>query len=856
MDKILLIDGNSLLNRAFYGTQNSFLKNAEGLYTGALYGFMNIYLKQADIICPEYAAVAFDVGKPTFRHLKYAEYKAGRHAMPEELAMQFPIAKELIDAMGIARLELPGYEADDLLGTYSRIASEAGVKCYIMTGDRDALQLVNENVHVLLYSTQNGRPRTDEYDTEAVKARYGVAPSALIDVKALMGDSSDNIPGVPGVGEKTAAALISEYGTLDGVYASIETVKRASLKTKLTENKELAYLSRELGEIDLHAPCGASLEDLRMRQPDVHALAELLDRLEFRSLKKKLIPEEEKSEPDLFSYMDTDPYGVINKGTTEVTEDDTVFIYTACEPGAPQESMDFYILGSGENEIYIPYGEIDGQTVRLLEDRNIKKVMFNAKPFIFYLLRRGIHFRGLCSDLSIAAYLLDSTRRSDDIDDVCRFLTGRQLPKNAHMLVPMYECAKRKLSECGMTELYENAELPLVTVLAELENEGVRVDASVLREQGEETDAKIESLKKDIFALAGHEFNINSPKQLSSVLFEELGLKGGKKNRNGYSTSQEVLDNIAFTHPIVPLILEYRQNTKLKSTYIDGLTNVIDKETGRVYSCFNQTVTATGRLSSAEPNLQNIPVRTELGKLIRKAFIPSDEHHVLIDADYSQIELRVLAHMSGDEAMINAFLNDYDIHTMTAAQVNGVAPEDVTPHMRSSAKAVNFGIVYGISDFGLARDLGIPVYRAKEYIESYFKQYPGIHDFMESLVSFAKENGYAKTIMGRRRYLPELNSSKYTVRQFGERVAMNMPIQGTAADIIKIAMIRVSDELKRGGYESKLILQVHDELIIDAAVSEKEAVSDLLVKCMADAYPLKVPLKVEVTSGNSWYECK
>jgi len=867
MDKILLIDGNSILNRAFYGTQNSFLKNAEGLYTGALYGFMNIYLKQAEELQPEYAAVAFDVKAPTFRHERYAEYKAGRKGMPDELAAQFPVAKELLEAMGIAKIELPGFEADDILGTYSRIASENHLKCYIMTGDRDALQLIREDVRVLLCSTQKGRPQTDEYDIEAVRQKYGVLPEQLIDVKALMGDSSDNIPGVPGVGEKTAAALIAQYGSLDAVYAHIEEIKKPALKAKLEANKELAYLSRMLGEIERYAPAERQLADLRLGAVRTGDLDTLLDRLEFKSVKKKMetmgllqndTPAEEDGMPTLFSLMEE-----------QAPQPDTVRRISAEELAASAEGI-FYIYPNGQDDRYqyfdVSYGDdtvqyrcegaVEPAVRAIFEDKKIRKVLFNAKPFILYLLKQGISFENLYCDLSIAAYLLDSTRKSEHIEDVCRYLTGRQLPVNVHILKPMCEAAISRIAEKGMTELFEQIELPLVRVLAELECEGFRVDGAVLQEEGEEIDAKIESLTRDIYMLAGHEFNINSPKQLGAVLFEELGLKSGKKNKHGYSTNQDVLESISFEHPIIPLITEYRQNTKLKSTYIDGLTGVIDPATKRVYSCFNQTITATGRLSSTEPNLQNIPVRTELGKLIRKAFIPADENHILVDADYSQIELRVLAHMSGDEAMREAFRHDSDIHTITAAQVNGVPPELVTPQMRSRAKAVNFGIVYGISDFGLSRDLGIPIYEAKQYIESYFRQYPGVEKFMESLVAFAKENGYAQTLMGRRRYLPELHSAKYTIRQFGERVAMNMPIQGTAADIIKIAMIRVGEELRTGGYASRLILQVHDELLIDAVKSEQEAVMALLKRCMQDAYALDVPLKVDVTAGKSWYECK
>lgn len=868
MKKILLIDGNSILNRAFYGTQSSYLKNAEGLYTGAVFGFMNMYLKQIEDLQPDYCAVAFDVKAPTFRHEKYAEYKAGRHAMPQELAAQFPIAKELIDALGIAKLELVGYEADDLLGTYSRLATENNLRCYIMTGDRDSLQLVNENVHVMLCATQKGKPQTDEYDIEAVKAKYGVLPTQLIDLKALMGDSSDNIPGVPGVGEKTASALISQYGNLDGVYANIDAITKASLKEKLSNNKELAYLSQWLGRIELNAPSDVPLEKMITGKVNQAALNELLDRLEFKAIKKKLanmgILQENMHEktnddvPSLFSMMSYEE--PVEETVTEIScaeflskVQDKIYIFVKdYEDGLAQ-----FDLSNGEDGIvYRSKNQIDPQIKELLENPKVGKIMFEAKSFALYLLKQGVKLQNITHDLSVAAYLLDSTRKSDNIEDVCRFLTGKQMPINVNVLKHMAESAEQKLREAGMDKLYNELEIPLISVLAEIEKEGFKVDGDILLRQGMEIDTTIENDKKAIYELSGHEFNINSPKQLGVVLFEELGLKTGKKTKSGYSTGQEVLESLALEHPIIPLIMEYRQNTKLKSTYIDGLLNVIDAKTKRVYSCFNQTVTATGRLSSTEPNLQNIPVRTELGKLIRKAFVPADDEHILIDADYSQIELRVLAHMSQDSAMCKAFTEDKDIHTITAAQVNGIPPEMVTPQMRSSAKAVNFGIVYGISDFGLARDLGISVYEAKKYIASYFKQYPGIEEFIKELVAKAKENGYAETLMGRRRYLPELTSPKYMIRQFGERVAMNMPIQGTAADIIKLAMIRVNEALEKGGYKSKLILQVHDELLIDALKSEQEEVTKLLTESMQNAFELTVPLKVDVHAADSWYECK
>lgn len=867
MEKILLIDGNSILNRAFYGTQSSYLKNAEGFSTGALFGFMNMFLKQIEEFSPEYAAVAFDVKAPTFRHECYSEYKAGRHATPPELLEQFPVAKELMEAMGIARLELAGYEADDLLGTYSRIATENNIKCYIMTGDRDALQLVNENVNVLLCSTQKGRPHTEVYDIEAVKAKYGVLPSKLIDMKALMGDSSDNIPGVPGIGEKTAATLLIEYGSLDNIYENIENIKKAALKETLKNNKDLAYLSQMLGKIELFVPYDADIKNMRTGNADSEALSALMERLEFKAIKKKLtdmgiIKEKITAESfdgalSLFSFTEEsaneDDQEILNAEEFSKNVQDVLYIYTK---GETKTGFDFDLACDESEKIYRCKGEIEPEIIKLFEDDKIGKVLFNAKPFVSYLLKKGASLNNIRHDLSVASYILDSTRKSDNIEDVCRFLTGKQMPINVKTLKYMAEAADEKIKHVSMERLYNEVELPLIQVLAEMEIEGFKVDVNVLKQQGQELDLTIENDKKDIFALSGHEFNINSPKQLGTVLFEELKLKSGKKTKSGYSTGQEVLEGLIDEHPIIPLIMEYRQNTKLKSTYVDGLINVIDNKTGRVHSCFNQTVTATGRLSSTEPNLQNIPIRTELGRLIRKAFIPSEEEHVLIDADYSQIELRVLAHYSQDKAMCDAFNNNADIHTITAAQVNGIPEHMVTPSMRSDAKAVNFGIVYGISDFGLAKDLGISVYEAKKYISSYFNNYPDIDKLLKRLVEEAKEKGYSETLMGRRRYLPEINSPKYMVRKFGERVAMNMPIQGTAADIIKIAMINVNKELKKGGFKSKLILQVHDELLIDSPKEEAEAVTELLKNCMQEAFELSVPLKVDVNAGKCWYDCK
>ncbi len=868
MEKILLIDGNSILNRAYYGTQSSYLKNAEGFSTGALFGFMNMLLKQLEDINPEYAAVAFDVKAPTFRHEKYSEYKAGRHATPTELLEQFPVAKELIIAMGIASLEMPGYEADDLLGTYSRIATENNIKCYIMTGDRDSLQLVSENVNVLLCSTQKGRPHTEIYDVEAVKAKYGVLPTKLIDMKALMGDSSDNIPGVPGVGEKTASALLIEFGSLDNIYDNIENVKKASLKEKLINNKELAYLSQMLGKIELFVPYDLKFEDMKMGKVNTSELMNLLDKLEFKAIKKKLIDmnvltetvnfETQEDELSLFS-INEEFINVQSDLPSLSAEEFVTFVQEKLYVFSKEEGEDgfsFDLACDEPDKVYRGKGEIEPEIKALFENKSIGKIFFNAKPFVSFLIKKGIYLENIKHDLSVASYILDSTRKSDNIEDVCRFLTSKQLPVNVNILKPMAEAAEKKIKDASMENLYSEIELPLINVLAEMEIEGFKVDAEILKQQGMEIEATIENDKKDIFAICGHEFNINSPKQLGIVLFEELKLKSGKKTKSGYSTSQEVLEGLVDEHPIIPLIIEYRQNTKLKSTYIDGLINVIDSKTLRVHSCFNQTVTATGRLSSTEPNLQNIPIRTEIGRLIRKAFIPAKEGNVLIDADYSQIELRVLAHISGDKAMCEAFNNDADIHTITAAQVNKIPVHMVNSEMRSRAKAVNFGIVYGISDFGLSKDLGISVYEAKKYISDYFDNYPGVEALLKNMIDEAKDKGYAETLMGRRRYLPELTSPKHMIRKFGERVAMNMPIQGTAADIIKLAMIKVNNELKRGGYKAKLILQVHDELLIDSPLEEAENVTKLLEKCMQDAFELSVPLKVDVNAGKSWYECK
>lgn len=868
MSKLLLVDGNSIMNRAFYGTQDSFMKNSKGLFTGALYGFLNILYRYCKEEHPTHVAVAFDLKAPTFRHKMYDGYKATRKGMPEQLAQQMPIIKDILDAMGIVRLELEGYEADDIIGTYADRAQKAGMECRILTGDRDSFQLITDNINVILPATGQSGTVTTVYTPAQIKEKYGVEPDKMLQVKGLMGDSSDNIPGVPGVGEKTALGLITQYGDLETLYEHIEDITKPALRKKLEESKELAFLSRTLAEIKKDVPLDAAIENMCIGQEDRAKLAELFAELEFTSFMKKFgledveIQTPAKREVPEIEYIDT-PEDLSK--IPDFTLDGKMYISYTMEAGQLKELMLMAENASGIQAImmtnpFVAMAALD-KIKPYLADGKVKKYMYNAKPFILWLMDMGApELEGLEHDMALAAYVLDGVRKFNGLRDIYTFIMGTdpgvELPEVVALKDMAYDADKR-LTADGLEALYRNVELPLVPVLASLEHIGFNVDPEVLKEEGRVMDARIKELTDAIYEYAGCEFNINSPKQLGEVLFGTLGLESKKKTKTGaMATNQEVLEELADAHPIIPMIMEYRLNTKLKSTYIDGLQTAINPVDGRVHSSFNQTVTATGRLSSTEPNLQNIPVRHELGRLIRKAFIPSKEGNILIDADYSQIELRVMAALSGDEAMMDAFRQDKDIHTITAAQINGVPEEMVTPAMRSSAKAVNFGIIYGISEFGLAKDTGITRFAAKKYIESYFLRYPGVKAFLDGMVASAKETGYASTLLGRRRYLPELTASKYPTRAFGERVAMNMPIQGTAADIIKIAMINVYEKLKEKGLEARLILQVHDELLIDAPKSEEQQVVDLLRQCMEEAYPLGVPLKVSVASGCTWYDAK
>ncbi len=867
MSKLLLVDGNSIMNRAFYGTQDSFMKNSKGLFTGAVYGFLNIFYRYCKEEQPTHVAVAFDLKAPTFRHKMYDGYKATRKGMPPELAMQMPVIKDVLDAMGITRLEIEGFEADDIIGTYAYRAQEEGMECRILTGDRDSFQLITDKINVILPATGQAGTTTTIYTPQQIIDKYGVEPVKMLQVKSLMGDSSDNIPGVPGVGEKTALNLISQYGDLESIYEHIDEITKPALKKKLEENKELAFLSLVLAEIKKDVPLTEKIENMSVGQEDKVRLAELFTELEFSSFIKKFgldgveVQPQETREIPATEYMDTpDDFGKI----PDYKKSGKMYLSCSFEGGQPKELM---LMDEENNRVLATMMTSPFTAMEVLErikpylsDPAVKKYMYNAKPFILWLMDMGVwDFTGLEHDMALAAYVLDGVRKFNGFKDVYTFVMGTDLGDMPEVaaFAEMAEEVDKRIKADGLETLYRTVELPLVPVLASLEHYGFNVDPEVLKEEGRVMDARIKELTDAIYEYAGVEFNINSPKQLGEVLFGTLGLESKKKTKTGaMATNQEVLEELVDSHPIIPMIMEYRVNTKLKSTYIDGLQNAINPMDGKVHSSFNQTVTATGRLSSTEPNLQNIPVRHQLGRLIRKAFIPSKPGNVLIDADYSQIELRVMAAMSGDEAMMDAFKNEKDIHTITAAQINGVPEDMVTPEMRSSAKAVNFGIIYGISEFGLAKDVGISRFAAKKYIESYFDRYPGVKAFLDGMVASAKETGFASTMMGRRRYLPELTASKFPTRAFGERVAMNMPIQGTAADIIKIAMINVYNELKKQGLKAKLILQVHDELLIDAPEEEESFVVELLRKCMEEAYPLGVPLKVSVASGKTWYDAK
>ena len=876
--KIMVIDGNSILNRAFYGIRQ--LTNHEGLPTNAVYGFLATLFKLQDEEQPDRTIVCFDVKEKTFRHLKFDTYKATRKGMPDELAAQLPITKQVLDALGVIRCEKAGFEADDLLGTISRRADEHGDTCVVVTGDRDSLQLVGGGTTVMLVSTRMRQTTYQTYDTAAFREKYGFDPIRLIDLKALMGDSSDNIPGVPGIGEKTAMQLLHDFGTLDGVYANIddERIKKGA-RTKLQNGEQSAKDSFWLATIDRNVPLDLDVEHLPAQDIDETALYDLLTRLEFKNFIKRFdLSGESVSAPRLPELKTERVENVLEAFNLmdSLTDCDRVY---AIVP----ETLGAVCLLDGDTAHILfaeAFGDAWNDILCRLFDGTLSLVLHDAKATVRALLQRGMDPKGIVFDTAIAAYLLDPTQSGYDLPRLALAYCNAELPEldlddpaavsllggqedtekavaqHVGALRAIYAEAADRIEQLGMRKLYYEIELPLLRVLAEMEAAGCAVEPDELRAFGDKLDVRIRDLTEQIYHDADGEFNINSPKQLGEVLFEKLGLHAPKKTKTGYSTNVEVLERIAEDHPIVPRILEYRKLTKLKSTYVEGLLKVISPVDGRIHTHFQQTVTATGRLSSTDPNLQNIPVRTELGRELRRMFVAPDENHVLIDADYSQIELRVLAHISQDEHMIEAFKHGQDIHAATAAKVYHVPLEEVTPQMRSSCKAVNFGIVYGISDFSLAQDIGVTRKEAGEFIKTYLDTYPGVKKYMEDIKQTGREQGYVTTLFGRRRALPELKSKNFNMRSFGERVAMNTPIQGTAADIIKIAMVRVRDRLLRDGLQSRLILQVHDELILEAPKDEQETAMRLLTEEMENAFRMDAPLVAEAKAGHSWYDAK
>ena len=866
MKKLLILDSNSILNRAFYGVR--YLSAKDGTPTNAIYGFLNILLKLIKEQEPDYICAAFDVKAPTFRHKQYEGYKAQRKPMPEGLAAQMPLAKDVLRAMGVTILEKEGYEADDIIGTVARLCEESEISCFIATGDKDDLQLASDKTKVILTVTKSGYNETIIYDDKAVKEKYHVTPTEFIDVKALMGDPSDNIPGVKGVGEKTAMSLIEKHHSIEYIYENIDDIGlKGAMLQKMKDGREMAFMSKELATINRNTPIEFNAEECVFDGFENNGeLYEILKRLELNSIIKKLdlsgvdnVKENEDIFKD-FSYQVGDKNMISGDKVTVVLDFDGDNISSAA-------------VGAGNNAVVL--NEQD-DIKELLEDDSIAKVMFDVKEAIVKLNGR-IDIKNISDDTAIAAYLVDPAKNEYTIEKLTSEYFGtviekpevkqlsllddvetdrsEYLAKCAVALGVLNERIGDKIKENGQEKLYNEVELPLVTVLAHLEINGFLVDDNQLKEFADKLGEKIDALTNEIYMLAGEEFNINSPKQLGVILFEKLELKPVKKTKTGYATNADVLEKLRDKHPIVNFIMEYRQLAKLKSTYCDGLRAVVNPNTHRIHSVFTQTVTVTGRLSSTEPNLQNIPTRTELGREIRKMFV-AKEGYVLVDADYSQIELRVLAHIANDETMINAFRNNEDIHAVTASQVLGIPLEDVTKEQRSSAKAVNFGIVYGIGEFSLAQDLHISVKEAKAYIESYLEKYHGVRNYMESIKEQAKKDGYVKTMLNRIRYIPELKSPNYNIRQFGERVALNTPIQGTAADIIKLAMVRVDNRLINEGLKSKLILQVHDELIVEAHKDEVDKVKQILSEEMQSAMELNVPLKVDMSTGHSWYDAK
>ena len=881
MNKLLLIDGNSIINRAFYGIMGSkMLMTEDGTYTNAVYGFLSILFKELDDIKPEYLVVAFDLKAPTHRHKMYDKYKANRHGMPEELAMQMPILKETLKAMNICIIEKEGYEADDILGTLAKWGQKEELEVTVLTGDRDSFQLIDKNIKVRIPRTKMGKTETEDYTVEKIEEEYGLEPLDLIEVKGLMGDTSDNIPGVPGVGEKTALNLIKQYKNIDEVYNHIDEQK-GKLKEKLSENKDLAYLSRTLGTIDINAPIEKDLNVFQIEEWNKPEVLEIFKRLKFNRFIDRFTLQDNGGGTSLSNLQintEIEHERIMDKTKLaelkqEIQENKAMYYYLTEEK--------FIIYSPKTNKCFSVENVQDFKDI--FEDKNILKCSYKQKEEFIILWNKGIEAKNLMFDIAIAGYILNSNINRYTIEylsneyinfDISEYLSNTEEagteqitlfdnaeePKEdktyiyAYTIYKLYNVLTQKMEEAGSIDLFNKIEMPLTEVLASMQYEGIYIDKQELLDFGKELQEKIDILTQEIYELTGEEFNINSTKQLGEILFEKLKLTAKKKTKTGYSTDVDVLEKIKYEHPVIEKILEYRQLQKLNSTYVEGLIPYID-ETGRIHSKFHQTVTTTGRISSTDPNLQNIPTRMELGRKLRKVFKP-EQGCIFVDADYSQIELRVLAHISEDKNMIEAFCNNEDIHAQAASKVFNIPLEEVTKEERTKAKAVNFGIVYGISEFGLGEQLGVSRKKAKEYIEQYLDKYNGIKEFMTNIVEETKEKGYVETLYHRRRYVPELKSNNYMVRQFGGRVAMNTPIQGTAADIMKIAMINVYNKLKENNLKSKLIVQVHDEILVETLESEKEQVKQIVKEEMENVIKLKVPLLAEVEEGYNWYEAK
>ena len=868
--KIVLIDGHSILNRAFYGLPD--LTNAEGLHTNAIYGFLTIMFKLLEEEKPEYLTVAFDVHAPTFRHKMYAEYKGTRKPMADELRQQVPVIKEVLHAMGVKTIECAGLEADDLIGTLSNRCENEGMEVTVISGDRDLLQLATEHVKIRIPKTKQGKTEIEDYYAKDVEERYQVTPKEFIDLKALMGDTADNIPGVPSIGEKTATKIITQYHSIEEAHEHVDELKPPRASKALSEHWDLAVLSKELATINVKADFPYELSEAKLGNLYTEDAYIFFQKLEFKNLLSRF----DVSAP---ANKVEDGFKII----VSKSEAEKVFVQAeeASTIGAVifkdlENVLPLFADQAGLGGIGLCFSKEESYCIKVEKDitgewllKKLADVAEKAETYAMFHLKESmeqvtIRNQANCFDVSVAAYLLNPLKNNYTWEDVAREHLGLMIDEKidqdmkacyeSYVNYASVEVLRQKLRDTKMDTLFRDIEMPLVFTLFDMEQNGIRVEADALKQYGDQLAGKIAELEKEIYEEAGETFNINSPKQLGVVLFENMKLPGGRKTKTGYSTAADVLEKLAPEHPVVAKILEYRQYTKLKSTYADGLANYIQDD-GRIHGKFNQTITATGRISSTEPNLQNIPVRMELGRLIRKVFIP-EEGYRFVDADYSQIELRVLAHCSGDEHLIQAYKEQSDIHRITASQVFHIPFDEVTPQQRRNAKAVNFGIVYGISSFGLSQDLSITRKEAAKYIDDYFATYPGIKTFLDHAVTHAKEEGYVVTLFGRRRPVPELSSSNFMQRSFGERVAMNSPIQGAAADIIKIAMIRVNQRLKDQKMKSRLVLQVHDELLIEAYEPELDEVQNILKEEMEHAAELKVPLEIDMHTGDNWYEAK